>query len=117
MMSNNNTNWITVCSDSDLVNNSGVCALLEDQQIALFKVQDADQQKLYAISNWDPIGKANVLYRGLIGSVDKSTVVISPLYKQRYCLESGQCLDDQHNQLRVYPVRVEQQKIQVLWAN
>ena len=111
-MSNVN-NWITVCSDTDLVTNSGVCALLNEQQIALFKIKSANNEQLFAVSNWDPIGKANVLYRGLLGSVQDSKVIISPLYKQRYCLESGQCLDDAAIKLIVYPVRIEQNQVQL----
>mgnify|MGYP000529805781 FL=1 len=110
-------NWITVCSDTDLVTNSGVCALLNKQQIALFKIKSANNEQLYAVSNWDPIGKANVLYRGLLGSVQDSKVIISPLYKQRYCLESGQCLDDAAIKLIVYPVRIEQNQVQLQWVD
>ncbi|MFQ3191195.1 MAG: nitrite reductase (NADH) small subunit [Paraglaciecola sp.] len=106
-------NWITVCSDTDLVTNSGVCALLNEQQIALFKIKSANDEKVYAVSNWDPIGKANVLYRGLLGSVQDAKVIISPLYKQRYCLESGQCLDDDAIKLIVYPVRIEKNLVQL----
>ena len=106
-------NWITVCSDTDLVTNSGVCALLNEQQIALFKIKSANNEQLFAVSNWDPIGKANVLYRGLLGSVQDIKVIISPLYKQRYCLESGQCLDDAAIKLIVYPVRIEQKQVQL----
>lgn len=103
--------WISVCAQADLVTNSGVCALINDQQIAIFKIKSANDEKIYAVSNWDPVGKANVLYRGLTGSVDETEVVISPLYKQRYCLESGQCLDDDSIKLTVYPVRIEQDKV------
>jgi nitrite reductase (NADH) small subunit len=106
-------NWITVCSEADLVTNSGVCALINDQQIALFKIKSANKEQLFAVSNWDPIGKANVLYRGLLGSVQDAKVIISPLYKQRYCLESGQCLDDDAIKLIVYPVRIEKKLVQL----
>lgn len=106
-------NWITVCSDADLVANSGVCALLNEQQIALFKVKTVAGEQVFAVSNWDPIGKANVLYRGLLGSVEDIKVIISPLYKQRYCLTSGQCLEDEALKLRVYPVRIEQDQVQL----
>jgi len=109
-------NWITVCSDTDLVANSGVCALLKEQQIALFKIKNATDEQIFAVSNWDPIGKANVLYRGLLGSVQEAKVIISPLYKQRYCLESGQCLDDNAIKLVVYPVRIQQNQVQLQWV-
>lgn len=105
--------WITVCNDTDLVTNSGVCALLNEQQIALFKIKSANEEQIFAVSNWDPIGKANVLYRGLLGSVQETKVIISPLYKQRFCLESGACLDDQAVKLVVYPVRIEQSQVQL----
>ena len=110
-------NWITVCSDKDLVTNSGVCALLNEQQIALFKIKNANDEQIFAVNNWDPIGKANVLYRGLLGSVQDTKVIISPLYKQRYCLESGQCLDDDTVKLIIYPVRIEQNQVQLQWVD
>jgi nitrite reductase (NADH) small subunit len=45
--------------------------------------------------------------------VENVKVIISPLYKQRYCLESGQCLDDETIKLLVYPVRIEQNQVQL----
>lgn len=113
---NTQDKWVTVCSITDLVTNSGVCALLKEQQIALFKIKNATDEQIFAVSNWDPIGKANVLYRGLLGSVQEAKVIISPLYKQRYCLESGQCLDDNAIKLVVYPVRIQQNQVQLQWV-
>jgi nitrite reductase (NADH) small subunit len=109
-------NWITVCHEQDLVDNSGVCALINEQQVALFKLASANDEKIYAISNWDPIGKANVLYRGLIGSIKDKTVVVSPLYKQRYCLSTGQCMDDLGQKVLVYPCRIVDQQVQLQFA-
>ncbi len=106
-------NWVTVCGSDDLVNNSGVCALVNEQQVALFKICSANDEKVYAINNWDPIGKANVLYRGLVGSIQDKTVVASPLYKQRFCLSSGQCMDDILHQVHVYPARIVDQQVQL----
>ncbi|MFT6896161.1 MAG: nitrite reductase (NADH) small subunit [Paraglaciecola sp.] len=110
-MMTNSTSWTAVCSADDLVANSGVCALIEDQQIALFKVSLNGVEQLFAISNWDPIGLANVLYRGILCSVADKTVVASPLYKQRFCLLSGQCIDDASQKVQVYPVRLEGQNV------
>ncbi|MEO9945281.1 nitrite reductase small subunit NirD [Paraglaciecola sp.] len=109
-------NWITVCSDADLVNNSGVCALVNKQQIAIYKIKSGNDEQVFASSNWCPFGKANVLYRGLLGSVEDKKVIISPLYKQRFCLETGACLDDEEVNLRVYPVRIEQNQVQLQLA-
>lgn len=110
---NKEQNWTDICKLDDLVDNSGVCALVNGEQVAIFKVQTKDEAQFYAVSNWDPIGKANVLYRGLIGSVAGKTVIISPLYKQRYCLQSGECLDDEQQNVSVYGVRVEGDKVQL----
>jgi nitrite reductase (NADH) small subunit len=104
-------NWITVCTDEDLVLNSGVCALVDDKEVAIFKMKAGSEDKVFAVSNWDPFGKANVLYRGLVGSVGDAEVVIAPLYKQRYNLTTGECLDDESVKLTVYPVRIEQDKV------
>ena len=63
--SSSSEQWQTICHKDDLVKHSGVCALLKnDQQIAIFKIND---DEIYSISNWDPAGNANVLYRGIIG--------------------------------------------------
>jgi nitrite reductase (NADH) small subunit len=112
-MMTNTTQWLTVCQESDLVANSGVCALVNEQQIALFKVKNAQQDQVFAISNWDPIGEANVLYRGLLCSVGETVAVASPLYKQRFCLSSGTCLDSTEAKVKVYPVRIEQHAVQL----
>jgi len=103
--------WFHACKPEDLVNNSGVCALINEHQIALFCIpssaaNDADM-KVVATSNWDPIGKANVLYRGLLGTKEDTHFVSSPLYKQRYCLETGRCLDNGEATIAIYPVKLE----------
>lgn len=105
-------NWQTICQKSDLVNNSGVCALLDnDEQIAIFQVNN---EQVFAISNFDPFGKANVLYRGIIGDARGDIYVASPLYKQRFSLGSGMCLDDFSVCVRSYGVRIVEDKVEVL---
>ncbi|GAC15027.1 nitrite reductase (NAD(P)H) small subunit [Aliiglaciecola lipolytica E3] len=106
-------NWINVCTSSDLVDNSGICALVNDEQIALFKICQGEEQFIYAVSNWDPIGKANVLYRGLVGSIMDEHFVASPLYKQRFKLSSGECVDDDSVKITVYPARITDQQVQL----
>jgi len=104
--------WQTICHKTDLVNNSGVCALLDnDEQIAIFQVQD---EKVFSISNWDPIGEANVLYRGLIGDSKGEIYVASPLYKQRFVLNNGKCLDDEAMSIKAYDTRLQNDEVQVL---
>lgn len=101
--------WITVCHSNDLIPNIGVCALVTNTQIAIFKIDDA----LYAIENHDPFSQANVLSRGIVGDLKGHLVVASPIYKQHFDLINGQCLEDESVRLNVYAVREENGMIQV----
>lgn len=87
------TTWKLVCKESDLIADAGVAAMINGEQVALFYVPESDQQ-IFAIGNWDPIGKANVLSRGLVAHLQNQWVVASPLYKQHFALHSGQCLEE-----------------------
>lgn len=104
-------NWKTICQTSDLVKNSGVCALLEnEEQVAIFYLGGED---VYAISNFDPFGKANVLYRGLIGETKGDLYVASPLLKQRFLLTDGKCLDDDSKSIKSYSIRIADNKVEI----
>ncbi|MGW2699040.1 nitrite reductase small subunit NirD [Streptomyces sp. NPDC001340] len=95
--------WFTVCDLHRLVPGRGVAALLPDgRQVAVFRDR-ADQ--LYAIDNRDPFGGAAVLSRGLTGTHQGRPFVASPLLKQRFDLETGQCLDDESVWVAAYQVR------------
>lgn len=48
-------------------------------------------QPLYAVDNRDPRSGANIIGRGLVGSVQGELVVAAPLYKQHFSLRSGEC--------------------------
>ena len=104
--------WQTICNKRDLVKNSGVCALLENsKQIAIFYTAENTAR---SISNWDPEGQANVLYRGIIGDEAGELYVASPLYKQRYLLTSGKCLDDDTLSVETIETRIIDEQVQVL---
>lgn len=98
--------WQEICTRSDLVSGSGVCALVAGEQIALFYLP-GEEPPLYALGNRDPIGGANVLSRGLVGDIGGRLVVASPLYKQHYDLQTGACLEDDTAQVQVYSVRLD----------
>ncbi|OIQ25568.1 nitrite reductase small subunit NirD [uncultured Vibrio sp.] len=104
-------NWITVCSSDDLIPNMGVCAKVEEQQVAIFYC--GRSSKLYALSNLDPFSGVNVISRGIIGSLDDQPCVASPLYKQHFHLETGVCMEEPEVQLATYPVRLSDNEIQV----
>ena len=94
----------------DLFAEAGICVLFESEQVAIFK--DGKSQQVFAVSNYDPIGKANVLSRGIVGSINGRLVVASPLYKQHFCLDTGACLEAEH-QLKTYPIRVNDGDVQL----
>lgn len=106
-----------ICSVTDLIPNSGVCALLSvninpdenqpnvDEQVAIFYLPDT-KEKVFAINNWDPIGQANVLSRGIIGHISEELVVASPLYKQHFILKTGQCMEEDIK-IKTYPVYLD----------
>ena len=97
---------VTLCKQSDLIPNSGICARVGDQQIAVFYLPKETPQ-VYAIGDWDPIGKANVLSRGIVGDIDGRIVVASPLYKQHFDLHTGDCLEDATANVPCYRVSLD----------
>ena len=105
--------WRKVCNLAALVPDSGVAALLQGQQIALFYLP-AEEPVIYALDNWDPIGQANVLSRGIVGDLGGDLVVASPLYKQHFKLRDGACLEQQETRVRTWPVRVVGDTVEVL---
>lgn len=103
--------WVTVCDTSDLKPNAGVCALVGGHQVAIFYLES--DKRIYAIDNYDPIGRANVLSRGIVGDVKGQVVVASPLYKQHFNLETGQCLEQESVKVSTFPVRLEGTLVQI----
>jgi len=53
-----------------------------------------------------------VLSRGIIGSIGERLVVASPLYKQHFCLKTGECLE-QEVKVKTYPARIHEGQVQV----
>lgn len=105
--------WQSVCSQQDLVSDSGVVVWLDGAQVALFYLPGAEGKKLYAIDNHDPQSGANVIGRGLVGSIKGDLVVASPIYKQHFRLEDGSCLEYPQQRLRVWPVRLNGDAVEV----
>ena len=93
--------------------NAGCGALLAEQQIALFYLPEEPEQ-VFAIGNHDPFGNANVLARGIVGSLDERLVVASPLYKQHFDLRTGLCLEDEAVTIPSYQTRITAGRVEVL---
>lgn len=105
------TQWQTVCQLSDIKPNTGVCALFNEEQVAIFRLGETEQ--VYALSNYDPFSKAYVLSRGIVGDRKGIIKVAAPIYKQNINLETGEYLDDPSVQVPTYPVRVVGGEVQL----
>jgi nitrite reductase (NADH) small subunit len=106
--------WVSVCPAGEVGLERGVAALVEGRQVAVFRIPGADGDLWWAIDNRDPFSHANVLARGLVGSVGECAYVASPMYKQRFDLRTGRCLDDAAVSVDVWPARVVDGWVQIL---
>ncbi|WP_183730140.1 MULTISPECIES: nitrite reductase small subunit NirD [Paraburkholderia] len=105
-------NWVPVCQLDDIVPNTGVCALVNGEQVAVFHVDDG-AARVFAIGNYDPNSQAAVLSRGLVGSLGERIVVASPIYKHHFDLATGECLEEPRSSVNAYAARVENGQVWV----
>jgi nitrite reductase (NADH) small subunit len=103
--------WTTICTLDRILPNTGVCALVNGQQIAVFRVGEG--MDIYAIKNYDPFSKAYVLSRGIVGDRNGIPKVASPIYKQNFSLITGECLDDSTVKVQTFPAQVVDGQVQV----
>jgi nitrite reductase (NADH) small subunit len=95
--------WTRVCALEEIVPDTGVCALIGMHQVAVFRL---GSDKVFALGNYDPFSRANVLSRGIVGDRAGRPKVASPIFKQNFDLETGVCLDDESVSVPAYAVRV-----------
>jgi len=103
--------WKDVCPVALLTPNRGVAALFGEQQVAIFYVDPDDE--VVAIDNIDPFSGAAVLSRGIVGSVGDALTVASPVFKQRFDLRTGVCVDEPDVRIATFPARVHEGRVQV----
>ena len=103
--------WIDLCHIDDLQPDSGVCALVKGRQVAIFYMPK--ERAVYAVNNYDPFGKANVLARGMIGDISGMPMVASPLYKQHFNLKTGVCFEDENVKIEAYDIRIDNERVSV----
>ncbi len=99
-----------ICKLDELTPLQGCGALLGDEQVALFLVPHTEQQ-VFAVQNWDPIGQANVISRGIVGDVKGELCVASPLYKQHFKLTTGECVEKPECQLKTWTVLIKEGEV------
>ncbi|RJX71449.1 nitrite reductase (NAD(P)H) small subunit [Vibrio sinensis] len=95
---------VIICKQEQLTPWVGATALVNNEQVALFYIPNSG---IYAVQDWDPIGKAYVMSRGIVGDIDGELCIASPLYKQHFSLKTGRCFEDDKYSLRVWPITVK----------
>jgi len=103
--------WIDICALDEIVPDTGVAALVNGVQVAIFRIGGSDE--LFAIGNFDPFSDANVIARGIVGDLGGELVVASPVYKQHFSLKTGICLEDTEVSVPTYAVRLCEGIVQV----
>ena len=106
--------WIAVCPADRLIADRGAAALVEGHAVAVFLLGTGE---VVAIDNVDPISGASVLSRGLIGDAGGVATVASPIYKQRFALDDGACLDDPSVRIAVHEARIVDGQVEVRLAH
>ncbi|WP_051899048.1 nitrite reductase small subunit NirD [Sciscionella sediminilitoris] len=97
-------NWIRICRAAELPDGGGRAALLPGQRsIAVFRYRETEY---YALSNVDPFSGAPVLAHGILGDAGGEPFVASPIYKQRFSLRTGVCLDEEEVVVATFGVRI-----------
>ncbi|SBO11795.1 Nitrite reductase (NADH) small subunit [Vibrio mediterranei] len=100
-----------VCDIQDIIPGTGVCALVDGKQVAIFRPTAAEE--VMAISNMDPFYQSNVLSRGLIVEHQGELWVASPLKKQRFNLATGTCMEDERFSVKAYKTRIAKGAVEV----
>ena len=103
--------WVNICNIDDILPQTGVCALLGHEQVAIFRPYHDEQ--VFAISNIDPFFRASVLSRGIIAEHNGELWIASPLKKQRFRLSDGHCMEDESHSIAHFEVRVKDGQVQL----
>ena len=103
-------NYTPICHVDDILPNTGVAARVDGRHVAVFRV---GEENFHAIDNIDPRSGASVLARGLVGNLGERIVVASPLYKNHFDLNTGECLEAPEQSVRAHDVRVQDGRVLV----
>jgi nitrite reductase (NADH) small subunit len=81
----------------------GEAALVAGRQIALFRT---GRGEVFAVAHEDPATGAFVMARGILGSRGTRPTIASPLHKEVYDLETGECFSTPGLSLATYSTRI-----------
>jgi nitrite reductase (NADH) small subunit len=95
--------WHRVCAIDELEPAWGEAALIDGKQVALFRTKP---NEVLAVSQQDPATLSNVMARGITGSRGSRPTIASPLHKEVYDLETGECFTNPELRLATYSTRL-----------
>ena len=87
-----------------------MAALINGTQVAVFRLWD---DQVVVTTNLDPRTGSAVMARGIVGTRGGTPTVASPLHKEAYSLQTGECFSNQDLRLTIYPSRVIDGRVQV----
>ncbi|UKA63372.1 nitrite reductase small subunit NirD [Arthrobacter sp. FW306-04-A] len=102
--------WHRVCAIDELEPAWGEAALVGGKQVALFRTTP---NEVLAVSQQDPATLSNVMARGIVGSRGSRPTIASPLHKEVYDLETGECFTNPELRLASYATRLVDGYIEV----
>jgi nitrite reductase (NADH) small subunit len=106
------TTWVDICPLSAIAPNTGVCAWVEGEQVAIFRV--GNESEVFAISNYDPFSKAFVLSRGIVGESQWHLQSCLPNLQAKFQPASlDSALMMKQVSIPTYNVRVVEDRVQV----
>ena len=114
LASSTDVTWHPVCALADLEPEWGEAALIDGQQFARYRLWD---DSVRAVSNQDPTTGSFVMARGIVGSRYGRATIASPLHKQVYDLQSGECLSHPGLAVPAYRTRVVDGVVEVNLPN
>lgn len=102
--------WRVVYDVDRLIPGRGVAAMVGGTQVAVFRLMTGE---ILVVDDLDPFSGAHVLSRGLVGDAEGEPTVASPVYKQRFSLRTGDCLDEPGVSIGTWRARVHNGRIEV----
>ncbi|WP_426224945.1 nitrite reductase small subunit NirD [Pseudarthrobacter sp. DSP2-3-2b1] len=104
------TGWHRVCAVEDLELAWGEAALIAGRQVALFRT---GPREVFAVAHQDPATGAHVMARGILGSRGARPTIASPLHKEVYDLETGECFGTAAVRLETFSTRISDGFVEV----
>ncbi|MFC9771730.1 MULTISPECIES: nitrite reductase small subunit NirD [unclassified Pseudarthrobacter] len=102
--------WHRVCRLEDLEPAWGEAALVGGRQVALFRTMAGS---VFAVAQQDPATGSYVMARGILGSKGSRPTIASPLHKEVYDLETGECFSTPGLRIEAFGTRISDGFVEV----